>query len=159
MNIEFGGILGILQKHKVRFFITGGISAVLQGAPITTFDLDVVHERSQENVQKLKNALDEMDAYYRTRRDIKIRPQLDDLSGKGHHLLLTTFGPLDVLGTIGNGRDFSDFIDETEIVTLEKYSVNVQTLRSLIQTKEEVGMEKDSAMLPILRQTLRERKS
>ena len=36
-------ILKILAIHRVDFIVVGGISGVLQGAPIATFDLDIVH--------------------------------------------------------------------------------------------------------------------
>lgn len=158
MNPDFIKILEILTNHNVKFFVTGGVSAVIQGAPITTFDLDIVHERSEKNLYNLFDALREMGAFYRTRTDIKIFPELSALGGAGHHLLMTKFGPLDVLGSIGNRREFKDFDSETEPIQLEAYSIKVHTLRSLIQVKEEIGAEKDKAVLPILRRTLEESK-
>jgi hypothetical protein len=47
-GIDFLAILRSLAQHEVEFIVVGGISAVLQGAPIATFDLDVVHSRSSE---------------------------------------------------------------------------------------------------------------
>jgi hypothetical protein len=38
-------ILSVLRRHGVRFVVVGGVAAVVEGAPITTFDVDVVHER------------------------------------------------------------------------------------------------------------------
>jgi len=40
---DFFAILEALAAHKVDFIVVGGVAAVLQGAPIATFDLDVVH--------------------------------------------------------------------------------------------------------------------
>ena len=40
---DFLSILNALSVHDVEFIVVGGISAVLQGAPISTFDLVVVH--------------------------------------------------------------------------------------------------------------------
>ncbi len=40
-------LLGVLARHQVDFIVVGGV-AVIQGAPVTTFDLGVVHaERGQ----------------------------------------------------------------------------------------------------------------
>jgi hypothetical protein len=36
-------VLRTLSEHRVDFIVVGGVGAVLQGAPIMTFDLDVVH--------------------------------------------------------------------------------------------------------------------
>lgn len=65
---------------------------------------------------------------------------------------MTRFGPLDLLGTIGYGHDYSQLFSET--VGLEVgvgLKVRVSTLDSLIKTKEETGQEKDRAVLPVLR--------
>ena len=80
------------------------MSAVLHGAPVTTFDLDVVHARDPENVGRLMSALGELEAVYRSQPERLLRPNESHLTGQGHQLLLTKFGPLDVLGMIGKSR-------------------------------------------------------
>jgi hypothetical protein len=42
-----------LADHRVEFIVIGGVCAVLHGAPVTTFDLDVVHSRTPENLNRL----------------------------------------------------------------------------------------------------------
>jgi hypothetical protein len=46
---DFLAILQTLAHHKVEFIVVGGVCAVLQGAPISTFDLDLVHSRASDN--------------------------------------------------------------------------------------------------------------
>ena len=36
---------------------------MLHGAPVTTFDLDVVHARDPENIARLLSALEELDGF------------------------------------------------------------------------------------------------
>jgi len=43
----------------------GGVSAALQGAPVVTIDLDLVHSREQKNVSRLVTALADLEARYR----------------------------------------------------------------------------------------------
>ena len=50
---DFFAILETLTRHGVEFVVVGGVCGVLHGAPISTFDLDVVHARTQENVDRL----------------------------------------------------------------------------------------------------------
>jgi hypothetical protein len=57
-------VLRVLLKHNVDFIVVGGIAAVLRGAPINTFDLDIVHSRNPVNVSRLETALDELEAVY-----------------------------------------------------------------------------------------------
>jgi len=65
-----------LVEHGVDFIIVGGVSAVLHGAPLTTFDLDVVHSRTPDNIGRLLSALHDLDAYFRGRGDQRLRPTL-----------------------------------------------------------------------------------
>jgi len=67
-------ILKVLTRHRVDFIIVGGVSAVLHGAPVTTFDLDVVHSRDQKNLARLLAALQELEAVYRARRNGSYTP-------------------------------------------------------------------------------------
>jgi len=142
----------------VEFIVVGGVGAVLQGAPITTFDLDIVHSRSPDNLHRLERALDALNACYRDLAGRIIRPRAADLDTPGHHLLLTDFGPLDLLGAIGSGRTFGDLLSHTDELELAGMRVRVLDLETLIQVKEETGQLKDKAVLPILRQALSEKK-
>ena len=60
---DFIKILKTLQTHDVEFIIVGGVSAVLHGVPVTTFDLDILHLRTIPNVDKLVNALQKLHAH------------------------------------------------------------------------------------------------
>ena len=40
-------LLKTLIWHEVEFIVVGGVGAVLQGAPLSTFDLDIVHLRAR----------------------------------------------------------------------------------------------------------------
>ena len=62
---RFKDALEILAKHRVDLVVVGGVAAVLNGAPIATFDLDVVHARGQDNLDRLAAALKELEARYR----------------------------------------------------------------------------------------------
>jgi hypothetical protein len=50
-------ILRALVEHHVDFIVVAGVGAVLQGAAIATFDLDVVHSAEAANVERLLAAL------------------------------------------------------------------------------------------------------
>lgn len=49
---KFKEALEVLARHHVDFVVVGGVAAVLGGAPISTFDLDIVHDRSPTNVTR-----------------------------------------------------------------------------------------------------------
>jgi uncharacterized protein YqcC (DUF446 family) len=136
----------------------GGVSAVLHGAPVATFDPDVVHARDRENIARLLSALDELDAVYRIQPERQLRPAESHLASPGHQLLLTKFGPLDVRGVIGKSRTWEDLHASTRTMEIEPdVVVRVLDLEMLIAVKEELGFPKDIAVLPVLRQALKER--
>ena len=151
---DFFAILAALNRHGVEYIVVGGIGAIIQGAPISTLDLDVVHQRDADNITHLINALEEIHARYRLKPGIS--PAATHLVGPGHQLLITDGGPLDVLGSIGHGWDFQRLLPYCRIVTLDDVGpVRVLELGKLIEVKEETATDKDRAVLPILKQTLR----
>ncbi len=155
---DFAGILATLRRHRVRFVVVGGVAAVIEGAPVATFDLDIVPDRRRKNVVRLLAALEELGAHYRTRRDMRLAPTAAALEGDGHHLLMTRWGPLDVLGVIGTARDFDKLAPHSRRRKLRGFYVTVIDLETQIAVKEELGQKKDLLVLPVLRETLRMRK-
>ena len=51
--LDFFAILEVLTKHEVEFILVGGLCAVIHGAPIVTMDMDIVHHREAENIERL----------------------------------------------------------------------------------------------------------
>jgi hypothetical protein len=141
----------------VRFIVVGGVAAVLEGVPVNTFDVDIVHSREADNIGRVLGALGSLEAVYRLRPEL--RPNASHLAGPGHQLLTTRFGYLDILGTIGRGRGYEDLLPFTHEVELDNgLRVRVLDLETLIAIKEEVAGEKDLAVLPIMRRTLEEKR-
>lgn len=155
---DFLEILKVLSEYKVDFIIVGGVCGVLHGAPVSTFDLDLVHSRSRENLCRLMAALEVLEACYRGREGERLKPGIDHLSSPGHQLLLTNYGPLDLLGTIGTGYDYADLLDNTVELEIEGAHLRMLDLDSLIRIKKETIADKDKVMLLILERT-REEKS
>ncbi len=156
---DFLGMLRMLNRHGVDYLVVGGVAAALHGAPVSTFDLDLVHSRREDNVARLLAALDELDASYRTQPERRLRPSASHLASGGHQLLTTRFGPLDLLGEIGTGRRYEDLLVESTVVQVgEQVSVRVLNLDTLIVLKESLHQEKDRAAIPVLRRTLEEKR-
>ncbi|MEK7408096.1 MAG: hypothetical protein AAB225_23740, partial [Acidobacteriota bacterium] len=89
--------------------------------------------------------------------DIKLKPGPSHLSSPGHQLMMTRYGPLDLLGAVGKGHDYARLLDHAvEMRAGAGVRIRVLDLATLIQVKEETAGEKDRAILPILRRTLEE---
>lgn len=149
----------MLTRHGVEYVVVGGMAAALNGAPVNTLDLDVVHVTTPENVARILGALDELGAGYRAQPERRLRPRASHLASPGHRLLITKFGPLDLLGRIGKDLVYADLLRHAEAVEIAAdLQVLVLDLETQIRVKEEVGGEKDRAALPLLRRTLAEKR-
>jgi hypothetical protein len=99
-RVELRSILEELAKTNIKFILVGGLAAVIQGAPVTTLDVDIVYDRSFENTAKLLTFLESIDAFYRHPNDKVIQPNKDDFLTMGHRLFTIRLGPIDVLAFI-----------------------------------------------------------
>jgi hypothetical protein len=153
---RYQSILQTLFNHRVDCILVGGVAAALLGAPITTFDLDFVHSTVPENVARLLAALGDLDAFYRMQPELRRKPDASHLSSPGRQLLQSKFGLVDFLDAIGRGRTYGDLLEHTVQVQIGEVGIRVFDLPTQIAVKEEVGAEKDLAVLPVLRATLEE---
>ena len=159
VQTKFLEVLRRLRGSGVDFVIVGGVAGVLNGAPIHTLDLDIVHSRDTANVARLLTVLESIDAIFRIQPERRIKPNASYVSGPGHLNLITRFGPLDVLGSIGRGLTYADLLPHSvEKDVGDGVRVRVLDLETLISLKEDLGTEKDRAILPLLRQTLAEQR-
>jgi predicted nucleotidyltransferase len=156
-NFDYETILRVLARHGVKFIVVGGVCATFHGVTLPTFDLDVVHLRTPDNLAQLEEALTELSAYYREHPPHRILPEAQRMDTPGHHLLMTRAGAVDVLGTVASNRDYEQLLPHTLEITLgEGVQVRILDLPTLIQTKQAAGRDKDKLVLPILRQVLEE---
>jgi hypothetical protein len=149
-------LLGTLARGGVEFVIVGGVAAVVQGAPIATFDVDIVPARDPANLARLAAVLEDLDAVYREHLPRRLAATAEQLAGPGRHLLMTAAGPLDVLGSVGAGLSFLDLAERSIEIELDGLALGVATLETLIRLKEHANRPKDRAVLSILRATLAE---
>jgi len=151
--------LRALREQQIEFILVGGLAAVLQGVPLNTYDIDIVHSREAGNIDLLLPVLDSLDAVFRIQPSRRLKPNASHLSGRGHVNLLTRLGNLDLLCTIGDGLTYEDLLpDSVELDLGDGLRIRVLRLEKLIELKAALGGEKDRAMLPLLRRALEEKR-
>lgn len=153
---RFARIIETLVEHDVRFIIVGGIAAVLQRVPIVTVDLDIVHDRRPDNVERLLEALAVLHAIYRN-DPRKLTPNASHLVGTGSQLLRVGALDFDVIGSVDPGLGYDDLIGATDLVQVFGLNVRVLTLEKLIELKRLLPRPKDKLMLMHLEAALDER--
>ena len=140
---RFADILRLLAQHEVEFIVVGMAAGILQGVPLTTIDIDILHRRTPDNVARLLTALKKIQAVYRG--DARnLSPNESHLLGPGHQLLATSYGDLDCLGTVGDGKSYDDMIDgAAEVIMTDGAKIKVLSLALLIELKRQAGRPKD----------------
>jgi len=155
---DIPSLIELLADAGVEFVIVGGMAAVVQGVPVTTFDLDIVHNRSEANTRKLLALLQTIHARYRG-HPAEQRVELSEAAflGKGHQLLHTDLGALDVLGAIEDGLEYEDLLAHSVEVKLRGKTVRILTLEKLSDLKSRSTNEKDRLVFKLIAKTLAER--
>lgn len=156
VEARFDEVLRILSRNDVEFIVVGGIAAILQGSPLSTEDIDVVYDSSEENLARLATALGDLEAYYLDPAGRHIEPDVSRLASMRVHLLKTNCGRVDVLRTVGQNLAFEDLVQNTRLLEVAEVVVRVLNLETIIATKEQAGRPKDRSQLPFLRQLLTE---
>lgn len=149
-------LIGTLAAANVDFVVVGGISAVLQGAPIVTQDLDVCYSREPENLTRLANALAPLNP--RQRNLPAGVPNIFDLRslhlGANFTLEFEAGEEFDLLAIMSEIGGYDDILDNADEMEVAGHQVRVLALADLIRTKRAAGRPKDLAVIPTLEATL-----
>lgn len=62
---QFSILIPLLVKNEIRFIVVGGAAAVAHGSSRLTNDMDIVYDRSPENIQRIVSALQPYHPYLR----------------------------------------------------------------------------------------------
>jgi hypothetical protein len=154
-------MLSALADREVRFILIGGMAAVLHGDVGVTVDIDVVPERSDENLERLVGALNSLAARIRTEGE----PEglLFDCSAQFFRNLppdaivnmTTEAGDLDLAFCPSGTAGFSDLLrDAVKIEAADQLHIYVASLEDVIRSKQAANREKDRLALPRLRRLL-----
>ena len=147
-----------LQDAGMEFLVVGGLSAVLNGVPVNTFDVGVVHrQRPKMSIASCasSNPWTASTAFNPSAGCVPPDPPCSPPATK---TCRPGTVPLDLLGEIGNNLGYDELVPRsTEILIAEGVRVPILNLETLIEVQEALGGEKDRAMLPLLRRTLKQK--
>lgn len=156
---QSGHLLQSLTQADIEFIVVGMTAGVLLGVPAVTQDLDIVHRRTPENVERLLAWLSHHHGYHRldqARRKLPVTREA--LVGNGHLNLQTDIGLLDVLCELSAGAGYEELWEDTTLLTDGAIQIRVLDLPRLIAEKSRTNRAKDRAMLPVLIATLDEQR-
>lgn len=148
---DFLGVLRPLAAHEVRYVLIGGVAANAHGSPSVTQDTDICYERSDENLQRLVEALRALNARLRA-VDPAMPFQLDAKTLKMGDTFTfeTDAGAFDCVGTPAGTDGFRDLIGNATLVDFDGLQAYVASIDDLIRMKRAAGRPKDRVELEIL---------
>src|SRR5687767_1627713 len=134
------------------------MAAIAHGAARVTYDLDVVYERSPENLQRLVAALRPLQPRLRgAPEDVPFLWDEETLARGSNFTLKTTMGDVDILGYITGGGEYQELIAHTITIDVEGVSCLCLDLETLIQVKKAAARKKDREAIEELQALKQER--
>jgi len=143
-----GDVVRAARAVGLEVIVVGNAAAALQGAPVTTRDIDFFVRDTPENRRKV-------DALARRLGGLAVTRPGEPLST----MLRLVGGPveIDFVFALSSGAKFESVRARSATVRLASATVRVASLEDIIAAKRAAGRPKDLAALPILEQTLRVR--
>lgn len=137
-----------LTVAEVDFVVIGGIAMVLHGSARITRDLDIVFEAGDANLQRLGQALIDLDARLRE-VDVDVPFVPDERALKRVHLLTlaTSEGWLDVHRAVAGAQDYASLRRNADRMRVDDFTLLVASHDDLIRMKEAAGRDVDRADL------------
>lgn len=154
---DFPRLLNLLAKHEVEFIIIGGVAAVVHGSSRLTQDLDIVYERTPQNIEHLTTALQDTSPYLRgAPPGLPFEWSAATLNAGLNFTLETSLGQIDLLGTIAGEGQYNNLISQT--IEIEVFGVRCRclSLDALIYAKRAAGRPKDFEAIAELEAILEE---
>ena len=141
---DFDALLGALVGEGVEFIIVGGVAATVHGSARLTQDIDLVYDRSADNLARLVAALEPFDPYLRgAPGGLPFEWSVATLGRGLNFTLTTTLGDIDLLGEISGGGGYSDLEPHSFEVVLFGHPCLCLDLIWLIRTKRAAGRPRD----------------
>lgn len=154
-GVDAERIVAALRSHEVRFVVVGGFAVELWDVAVQpTVDVDVTPETSHENLTRLADALNELEAGLRVGGDkVEVAGGLTaELIKQMSVLNLTTAaGPVDLTILPAGTDGYPDLVRNSTELPYGDVMVPTASLEDVARSKEAAGRPKDLRTLPAIR--------
>jgi hypothetical protein len=162
-DLNATAIIGVLNRHRVKFVVIGAFAAIAQHAPIpATRDIDLTPGSSLDNLARLSAALKKLGARVRTDAADEGLPFDHDgqcLAAAPVWNLICPFGEFDIsFAPSGIAGGYDELVARAHRMRVDAVDVMVADLSDVIRSKEAAGRPKDLQVLPILYRFDRQRR-
>lgn len=141
---DYAKLIAALDKGAVDFIVIGGVAASAHGSPRFTAHVDVVYDRSDDNLDRLVRALRPLAPYHRgAPPGLPFEWSAKTLKRGLNFTLTLSAGSLDLLGEIVGGGGYRDLLPHSTVMRIFGRDVRVLDLDALIRAKRAAGRPKD----------------
>lgn len=141
---DFERLLGTLGAGDVSFVIVGGIAATVHGSARLTSDVDIIYDRSPENIERLVAALAPLDPYLRgAPPGLPFQFDVGTVRRGLNFTLVTSLGALDLSGEVPGVGDYTVARRNSVEISLFGSTYCCLDLEALIVAKRAAGRPKD----------------
>lgn len=149
---RFAKVAQLFAEHGVEYIVVGGMAESLMGSPRPTFDIDLCHRRTPENLERLAQALQSLNPTLRGEpADLPFILDAKSLALGSNFTFNTDVKALDLLGYVEPIGDYEALIENAEDEVFEGQAIKIIALDDLIRIKEHINRPKDRESLFQLR--------
>lgn len=137
-------LLQRLADSGIDFVVIGGFAGVLHGSALVTRDLDICAVLSSENVERLREALKDLNPSHRmTPQPLSFLKVPKPGESVRNLYLKTDWGIIDIISSVTGLGDFERVKRHAESFQIAGRTCRLISIEDLIQAKDALGREKD----------------
>ena len=138
----------VLNRHGVEYIVIGGQAEGLMGSARPTYDTNLCHNKTAENLNRLATALHELKPTLRgAPKDLKFTIDQQSLALGNNFTFETAIGPLDLLAYVEPIGGYDDLIKNAETYNVLGLTVRTIGLDDLSRVKQHIRRAKDTESL------------
>lgn len=142
--MQFKALLSSLTVNNVEFVIIGGLAATLHGSARVTYDLDIVYNRTSENLSRIVAALSPFQPYLRgAPAGLPFKFDVETLKRGLNFTFTTSAGPVDLLGELAGIGSYEAVRARANTAEMFGGTYLFIDLEGLIASKKAAGRPKD----------------
>jgi hypothetical protein len=138
-----------VEEARLECIVIGNSAAALQGAPVTTLDIDFLFRKTDRNVEKLVHVAQALGGHL----------SQPFLPASDMYRLITEDLQIDFVSRMDGIASFESLRSRADTIPVGGSTLRVASLEDVIRSKRAAGREKDLASLPILEKTLAVKKA
>jgi hypothetical protein len=148
--LDAEGIFATLDAHGVEYVVVGGVAVQVHGHVRMTNDLDLIASPTPKNLQRLAQALDELEARVLNPGSENMKIDARMLPRATLWQFSTRLGDVDVLHNAPGAPPFDQLRERSLVVVLGEHRISIAGRDDLIRMKRAVGRPVDLADIAAL---------